>query len=57
MARRQRSRGGSVLTCFRKVRYTTEQAAQRSADKQRAKGRSLKPYWCGMCVGYHLTKG
>lgn len=44
-------------SCFRKVRYDSEQRAERYRRKREQEGAEpLRVYFCDICGGYHLTK-
>jgi hypothetical protein len=43
--------------CLGKNRYTTEDFASKLAKRiHDERGTDLRPYYCGMCQGWHLTK-
>lgn len=46
-----------VTGCYSKLRYKTFERAERVAERRgEAAGIKLRPYYCGICQGYHLTK-
>jgi len=46
-----------IGSCARKNRYPTEEVARRIAARcEVQRGEVLRVYWCGLCLGYHLTR-
>lgn len=46
----------AMRSCFTKARYPTEiRAAAVAAVITRREGKTIRPYYCGLCCGYHLT--
>lgn len=52
------SEGGQSIVhgCAAKARFMTQTLADKVAAKRSIDaGRPLRPYYCGLCGGYHLT--
>jgi chorismate mutase len=47
---------GSLTQCIGKIRITSLEKAERKVEHVKIKyGQVQRPYWCGICEGYHLT--
>ncbi|WP_035216165.1 hypothetical protein [Desulfobulbus elongatus] len=42
-------------SCREKKRYASQAAANRRAVELNRKGVRIKPYWCPVCGGWHMT--